>query len=140
MSVIRMIDLDLRDKRVLVREDLNVPLENGAITSTQRLEAALPTLRAAREAGARLMVMSHLGRPKEGVWEAAASLAPIAESMARRDLVEHAKHAKVVSVIKSLGGVGATSVVKAALLNELPANVLIDLGARAMAATVPRPN
>ena len=78
MSVIRMTDLDLRDKRVLIREDLNVPLKDGAITATQRLEAALPTLRAARDAGARVLVMSHLGRPKEGVWDAAASLAPVA--------------------------------------------------------------
>ena len=53
MSVIRMIDLELRGQRVLIREDLNVPLKDGAIAATQRLEAALPTLRAARDAGAR---------------------------------------------------------------------------------------
>jgi len=73
-----MTDLDLRGKRVLIREDLNVPLQDGRITSTQRLDAALPTLRAARDAGARVLVLSHLGRPKEGVFEAAESLAPIA--------------------------------------------------------------
>ncbi len=78
MAVIRMSDLDLRGKRVLIREDLNVPIEDGRITSTQRLHAALPTLRAARDAGAKVMVLSHLGRPKEGEFDAAASLAPVA--------------------------------------------------------------
>jgi phosphoglycerate kinase len=78
VSVIRMSDLDLRGKRVLIREDLNVPIENGRITSTQRLDAALPTLKAARDAGAKLMVLSHLGRPKEGQFDAESSLAPVA--------------------------------------------------------------
>jgi phosphoglycerate kinase len=78
MAVIRMSDLGLRGKRVLIREDLNVPIEDGRITSTQRLDAALPTLRAARDAGAKVMVLSHLGRPKEGEFDAAASLAPVA--------------------------------------------------------------
>ncbi|RAP58413.1 phosphoglycerate kinase [Oleiagrimonas sp. MCCC 1A03011] len=79
MSIIRMSDLDLRGKRVLIREDLNVPLQDGRITSTQRLQAALPTLRTARDAGAKVMVLSHLGRPKEGTFDEAASLAPVAE-------------------------------------------------------------
>ena len=79
MSVIRMNDLDLRDQRVLIREDLNVPIDDrGQITSTQRLDAALPTIRAARDAGAKVMVMSHLGRPKEGQFDAESSLAPVA--------------------------------------------------------------
>ncbi len=79
MAVIRMSDLDLRGKRVLIREDLNVPIdEQGRISSTQRLTSALPTIRAARDAGARVMVLSHLGRPKEGQFDAAASLAPVA--------------------------------------------------------------
>ena len=78
MTVIRMSDLDLRGKRVLIREDLNVPIENGHITSTQRLEAALPTIKAARDAGAKVMVLSHLGRPKEGHFDAESSLAPVA--------------------------------------------------------------
>ena len=78
MSFLRMTDLDLRGKRVLIREDLNVPLHDGRITSTQRLDAALPSLRMARDAGARVLVLSHLGRPKEGVFEAAESLAPVA--------------------------------------------------------------
>jgi phosphoglycerate kinase len=74
-----MSDLDLRDQRVLIREDLNVPFDDhGQITSTQRLDAALPTIRAARDAGARVLVMSHLGRPKEGQFDAEASLAPVA--------------------------------------------------------------
>ena len=74
-----MSDLDLRGKRVLIREDLNVPIdEQGRITSTQRLEAALPTLRSARDAGARVLVLSHLGRPKEGQFDSASSLAPVA--------------------------------------------------------------
>ena len=74
-----MSDLDLRGKRVLIREDLNVPIENGRITSTQRLDAALPTLKAARDAGAKVMVLSHLGRPKEGQFDAESSLAPVAK-------------------------------------------------------------
>jgi phosphoglycerate kinase len=78
MSFLRMTDLDLRGKRVLIREDLNVPLQDGRITSTQRLDAAVPTLRAARDAGARVLVLAHLGRPKEGVFEEAESLAPVA--------------------------------------------------------------
>lgn len=74
-----MSDLDLRDQRVLIREDLNVPIDDhGRITSTQRLDAALPTIRAARDAGAKVMVMSHLGRPKEGQFDAESSLAPVA--------------------------------------------------------------
>jgi phosphoglycerate kinase len=74
-----MSDLDVRNQRVLIREDLNVPLDDhGRITSTQRLDAALPTIRAARDAGAKVMVMSHLGRPKEGQFDAESSLAPVA--------------------------------------------------------------
>ncbi len=73
-----MSDLDLRGKRVLIREDLNVPIEDGRIGSTQRLDASLPTILAARDAGARVMVLSHLGRPKEGKFDAESSLAPVA--------------------------------------------------------------
>src|SRR6201996_6319781 len=79
VSVTRMSDLDLRGKRVLIREDLNVPIENGRITSTQRLEASLPTIKAARDAGAKVMVLSHLGRPKEGKFDEEASVAPWAK-------------------------------------------------------------
>ena len=78
MTFLRMTDLDLSGKRVLIREDLNVPIQDGKITSTQRLDAALPTIRAARDAGAAVLVMSHLGRPKEGVFDEAQSLKPVA--------------------------------------------------------------
>ena len=71
----------MRGKRVLIREDLNVPVKDGKVTSTARLDAALPTLHAAIEAGARVMVMSHLGRPKEGKPDPAASLAPVAAKL-----------------------------------------------------------
>ncbi|HTI96464.1 MAG TPA: phosphoglycerate kinase, partial [Rudaea sp.] len=79
MSILRMTDLDLAGKRVLIREDLNVPLKDGKITATQRLDAALPTIRHARDAGARVMILSHLGRPKEGVFEESESLKPVAD-------------------------------------------------------------
>ena len=78
MTVLRMTDLDLRDKRVLIREDLNFPVEDGVISSDARIRAALPSLRAAVGAGARVIVMSHLGRPKEGEFSAEDSLAPVA--------------------------------------------------------------
>jgi 3-phosphoglycerate kinase len=79
VTVLRMSDLDLHGQRVLIREDLNVPIDDhGRITSTQRLDAALPTVKAARDAGAKVMVMSHLGRPKEGQFDEASSLAPVA--------------------------------------------------------------
>ena len=78
MTILRMADLDLAGKRVLIREDLNVPVKNGHITSEQRITAALPTLRLALEMGAAVMVTSHLGRPKEGVWTQEDSLAPVA--------------------------------------------------------------
>jgi phosphoglycerate kinase len=78
MTVLRMADLDLRDKRVLIREDLNVPVEGGVISSDARIRAAVPSLRAAVSAGARVIVMSHLGRPKEGEFSAEDSLAPVA--------------------------------------------------------------
>ena len=86
MSILRMTDLDLKGKRVLIRQDLNVPIEHGEgqpprITSEQRILASLPTLRAALAAGAAVMVTSHLGRPKEGVWSQADSLAPVAQRL-----------------------------------------------------------
>jgi phosphoglycerate kinase len=73
-----MTALDLAGKRVLIREDLNVPVKNGKVTSDARMEAALPTLRAALDAGAAVIVMSHLGRPKEGEFASEFSLAPVA--------------------------------------------------------------
>ncbi len=78
MTIQRMSTLDLSGKRVLIRQDLNVPVEDGKVTSDQRITASLPTLRAALDAGAAVMVMSHLGRPEEGAWSQADSLAPVA--------------------------------------------------------------
>ncbi|MCY7313212.1 MAG: phosphoglycerate kinase [Pseudoxanthomonas sp.] len=78
MPILRMTDLDLSGKRVLIRQDLNVPIEDGRITSEQRITASLPTLRLALQQGAAVMVMSHLGRPTEGSWSQADSLAPVA--------------------------------------------------------------
>jgi len=86
MAILRMTDLDLAGKRVLIRQDLNVPVSHapgaGAeVTSDQRIVASLPTLKAALAQGAAVMVMSHLGRPKEGVWSEADSLAPVAKRL-----------------------------------------------------------
>ncbi|HVK53218.1 MAG TPA: phosphoglycerate kinase [Pseudoxanthomonas sp.] len=81
MSIVRMTDLDLAGKRVLIRQDLNVPIEDGRITSEQRITASLPTLKLALAKGAAVLVTSHLGRPKEGVWSDADSLAPVAKRL-----------------------------------------------------------
>ena len=81
MPILRMADLDLSGKRVLIREDLNVPVKDGRITSEQRIVAALPTMRLALEKGAAVMVTSHLGRPKEGLWTEQDSLAPVARRL-----------------------------------------------------------
>jgi phosphoglycerate kinase len=78
MSVLKMTDLDLAGKRVLIREDLNVPVKDGQVTSDARIRASLPTIEMALKAGARVMVMSHLGRPTEGQYDAQYSLAPVA--------------------------------------------------------------
>ena len=83
----RMSELDLAGKRVLIREDLNVPVENGQVTSDARIRAALPTLRLAIERGARVLVMSHLGRPKEGARDPTLSLAPVAKRLS--ELLRH---------------------------------------------------
>jgi phosphoglycerate kinase len=81
MAVISMSEVDLAGKRVLIREDLNGPLADGVITSDVRIRAALPTIRAAIEAGAAVMLMSHLGRPSEGEPDDQYSLAPVAERL-----------------------------------------------------------
>ncbi len=83
MNFQRMTDLDLAGKRVLIREDLNVPVKNGVITSDARLRAALPTIKAAIEKGAAVMVYSHLGRPVEGEPKPEQSLAPVAEYLTK---------------------------------------------------------
>jgi len=82
MSIVRMTDLDLSGKRVLIRQDLNVPIEDGRITSEQRITASLPTLKHALEQGAAVMVTSHLGRPQEGQWSQENSLQPVADRLA----------------------------------------------------------
>ncbi|MCE2944164.1 MAG: phosphoglycerate kinase [Lysobacteraceae bacterium] len=81
MPILRMTDLDLTAKRVLIRQDLNVPIDDGKVTSEQRITASLPTIRLALEKGAAVMVTSHLGRPKEGQWTAEDSLSPVAERL-----------------------------------------------------------
>ncbi len=78
MSIVRMLDLELGGRRVLIREDLNVPIADGRVTSDARIRAALPTIRKALDAGAAVMVMSHLGRPQEGHPDPALSLGPVA--------------------------------------------------------------
>ncbi|MBM4191524.1 MAG: phosphoglycerate kinase [Gammaproteobacteria bacterium] len=82
MNVIRMTDLDLAGKRVLIREDLNVPIDSGSITSDVRIRASLPTIRHAIGKRARVILLSHLGRPKEGEFSAENSLALVAERLA----------------------------------------------------------
>ncbi len=80
MSVIKLTDLDLQGKRVLIRADLNVPIKDGKVTSDARIKASMPTIEHCVKAGARgVMLMSHLGRPEEGVYDEAASLKPVAE-------------------------------------------------------------
>jgi len=81
LSVVSMTDLDLRDKRVLIREDLNVPIKEGAVSSDARIRAALPTIEAAVQQGARVILMSHLGRPTEGQFENQFSLQPVADHL-----------------------------------------------------------
>lgn len=78
MTILRMTDLDLTGKRVLIRQDLNVPIADGQVTSSRRILASLPTLQLALASGAAVMVTSHLGRPTEGVFSEADSLAPVA--------------------------------------------------------------
>src|SRR3990167_4463104 len=78
MQIVKMSDLKLKGKRVLIREDLNVPIKNGVITSDIRIRAALPTIKLALKAGAQVMIMSHLGRPDEGSQDEQFSLAPVA--------------------------------------------------------------
>lgn len=99
MSVIKMTDLDLAGKRVLIREDLNVPLKNGKVADDTRIRASLPTIQLAVKAGAKVMVMSHLGRPEEGVYSEDNSMKPVAEHLS-------GLLGKPVRVIKDyLGGV-----------------------------------
>lgn len=93
MSFIKLTDLDLAGKRVLIRADLNVPVKNGKVTSDARITASMPTIEHCIKAGAKVMVMSHRGRPEEGVADDENSLQPIAEDMT-------AKLGKTVRLIK----------------------------------------
>ncbi|WP_069470658.1 phosphoglycerate kinase [Candidatus Marithrix sp. Canyon 246] len=81
MSILKMTDLDLNNKRVLIRQDLNVPLKDGKVASDIRIQASLPTIKHAIDAGAKVMLMSHLGRPTEGEFNPTASMAPVAEHL-----------------------------------------------------------
>ena len=83
MSVLTMGELNLEGKRVLIREDLNVPVKNGQVASDARILASLPTIRLALEKGAAVMVCSHLGRPEEGVFSEENSLAPVADYLSK---------------------------------------------------------
>ncbi len=82
MPVLQMSELELAGKRVLIRQDLNVPLKDGKVSSDQRIRASLPAIRHCIDAGARLLIMSHLGRPEEGKPEAQYSLHPVADYLA----------------------------------------------------------
>src|SRR5210317_1719215 len=93
MSFIKLTALDLAGKRVLIRADLNVPVKDGKVTSDARIAASMPTIEHCAKAGAKVMVMSHRGRPEEGVYSEENSMAPIAEDMS-------AKLAKPVRLIK----------------------------------------
>lgn len=83
MSVLKMSELDLSGKRVLIREDLNVPVKNGEVTSDARIRASLPTIKLALAAGAKVMIMSHLGRPTEGEYNEEFSLKPVANHLGK---------------------------------------------------------
>jgi phosphoglycerate kinase len=84
MSFIKLTDLDLAGKRVLIRADLNVPVKDGKVTSDARITASMPTIEHCLKAGAKVMVTSHLGRPTEGEWSPEVSLQPVAENIAAR--------------------------------------------------------
>ena len=83
MSIKRMADLDLAGKRVLIRQDLNVPVKNGIVTSDIRIQASVPTIEQALAKGAAVIVMSHLGRPEEGKYDEESSMKPVAERLQR---------------------------------------------------------
>lgn len=81
MNIRLMSDVDMQGKTVVFREDLNVPVKDGKITSDKRIRAAVPSLKMALERGAGIIVLSHLGRPEEGVFSEEASLAPVARRL-----------------------------------------------------------
>lgn len=83
MPILTMSDLDLKGKRILIREDFNVPLKNGQVTSDLRIRAAIPTIKKALKLGGKIMLMSHLGRPNDGVYDEIFSLAPVAKILSQ---------------------------------------------------------
>lgn len=83
MRILKMSDLKLKGKRVLIREDLNVPIKHGEVSSDIRIQAALPTIKQALKAGAQVIIMSHLGRPTEGTFDEQYSLAPVARRLSQ---------------------------------------------------------
>ena len=84
MSVIKLVDLDLKGKRVFIRADLNVPVKDGVVTSDARITASMATINHCMKQGAKVMVTSHLGRPEEGVWSEENSLKPVADNISAR--------------------------------------------------------
>ncbi len=84
MPILKLSDLELKDKRILIRADLNVPIKDGQVTSDARISASMTTIKHCLDAGARVMVTSHLGRPIEGQWSAENSLQPVADNLAKR--------------------------------------------------------
>ena len=84
MNIKQMTELELKQKRVLIREDLNVPIKEGVVTSDARIRAALPTIKMALDQGAEVILMSHLGRPTEGQFEAQYSLQPVANELSKQ--------------------------------------------------------
>ena len=83
MNLLKMTDLDLNGKKVLIRQDLNVPIKNGEVTSDKRIVASLPTILYATKAGAKVMITSHLGRPNAGEFEEKFSLQPVADHLSK---------------------------------------------------------
>ena len=84
MSVIKLVDLELKNKRVLIRADLNVPVKDGKVTSDARITASMATIKHCLQQGARVMVTSHLGRPEEGIWTPENSLQPVADDISQK--------------------------------------------------------
>ena len=84
MAFLKINELDIAGKRVLIRSDLNVPVKNGVVTSDARINASLPTIKFCLDAGAKVLVMSHRGRPKEGVVDNENSMQPIADNLSEK--------------------------------------------------------
>ena len=105
MSVIKMTDLDLAGKRVLIRQDLNVPIKDGKVASDKRIRASMPTIEHCLRAGAKVMLMSHLGRPTEGEYDEQFSMAPVAQYLS----TALGKDVTVVEMASDLSNLRASS-------------------------------